>query len=184
MDMINDVTSLHRDYKPGCRGPLQWNLKSEDRRELDTRMGILCATCGHESRRYTLYAEVETKSWGRKAAAVNLCLQAGLSQTPLGKDWVRKIFHSTNIPLPSRKSLQNTSNKFMPLIESVNDSADMSHRCHQLVDVNTLRESDSPHDIPVQSDSMYNNPLYSGVGQTPFQPVTQTVYSFPENFTN
>ena len=128
-----------------------------------------------------MYEEVETKSRVRKAAAVNLCLQAGLSQTPLGKDWVSKIFHSTNIPLPSRKSLQNTSNKVMPLIESVNDSADMSHRCHQLVDVNTLRERDSPHAIPVQSHGMYNNPLYLGVGETPFRAAIQTVYSFTEN---
>ena len=27
---------------------------------------------------------------------------------------------------------------------------------------------------------MYNNPLYSGVGETPFQTATQTVYSFTE----
>ena len=106
MDMINEVMSLHQDGRPGCRGPLQWGLKSEDRCGLDTRMGILCATWGYESRRYTLHEEVETKSPSRKVAAVNLCLQAGLSQTPLGKDWVRKILHSTNIPLSSRKSLQ------------------------------------------------------------------------------
>ena len=62
----------------------------------------------------------------------------------------------------------------------------MSHKCRQLVDVNTLRGSDSPHAIPVQSDGMYNiyNPLYSGVGETPFHPSTQTVYSFAENVTN
>ena len=31
---------------------------------------------------------------------------------------------------------------------------------------------------------MYNNPLYSGVGETPFQPVTQTVCSLAKNVTN
>ena len=74
MDMINKVMSLHQDWRPGCGGPLQWNLKSEDRCRLDTRMGILCATCGYESGRYTLYEEVETESLGRKASAVNLGL--------------------------------------------------------------------------------------------------------------
>ena len=106
-----------------------------------------------------MYEEVETKSSGRKAVAVNLCLQAGLSQTPLGNNGMRKILHSSKITPPSRKCLQKTSNKVMPLIESVNDSADMRHRCHQLVDVKTLRGSDSPHAIPVQSDDMYNKPL-------------------------
>ena len=38
----------------------------------------------------------------------------------------------------------------MAMIESVHE-ADMRHRCHQLVDVNTLRESDSPHAISVHS---------------------------------
>ena len=74
----------------------------------------------------------------------------------------------------------------MAMIESVNE-ADMSHRCRQLVDVNTLKGSDSPNVIPVQSDGIYNNPLYplySGVGETPLQPATQTVYSFAENVTN
>ena len=182
MDMIYDVMSLHQDCRPGCRGPLQWNLKSEDRRGLATRMGILCTTCGNESGRYTLYEEVETKSPGRKPAAVNLGLQVGLSP-PLGNDGMRIILLFTNTPPPSRKSLQNTSNKVMAMIESVNE-ADMSHRCRQLVDVNTLRGSDSPHAIPVQSNGMYNKPLYSGVGETPVQPATQTVYSFAENVTN
>ena len=57
----------------------------------------------------------------------------------------------------------------------------MSHRRHQLVDVNTLKGSDSPHAIPEQSEGMYNNPLYSGLGETP---VLLTVYSFVENVTN
>ena len=56
----------------------------------------------------------------------------------------------------------------MSLIESVNE-ADNRHRCHQLVDVNTLRGSDSTHAIPVQSDGMYNNPRYSEGGQDTLQ---------------
>ena len=83
----------------------------------------------------------------------------------MGNDGMRKILLSTNTPPLSSKSLQKTSNKVMTMIESVSDSVDMRHRCHQLVDVNTLRGSDSPHAIPVQSDGMYNNPLYSGGGR-------------------
>ena len=67
---------------------------------------------------------------------------------------MRKVLLSTKTPLPSCMSLQKTLNKVMPMIESLNE-ADMSHRCHQLVDVNTPRGSDSPHAIPVQSDGMY-----------------------------
>ena len=73
-------------------------------RGLATRMVILCTSCGYISLRYTLYEEVETKSQGWKAAAIYLGLQVGLSQTPLGNVWMRKILLSNNTPLPSRKS--------------------------------------------------------------------------------
>ena len=114
MDMINDVMSLHQDCRPGCWGALQWNLKSEDRCGLDTRMGILFATCGYESGRYTLYEDVETKSPGRKAAAVNLGLMVEPSQTPLDNDGVRKILLSTNTSPPFRNSLQKEQIKSCP----------------------------------------------------------------------
>lgn len=60
----------------------------------------------------------------------------------------------------------------------------MSERCPRLVHVyvNTLRGNESPHAIPVHCDGMYNNPR--GMGETPFQPSTQTVYSFDENITS
>lgn len=70
----------------------------------------------------------------------------------------------------------------MAKIETLN-TANMSRRCRQLVDVNTIRGHESPQSIDVQCDGMYNNPLYSGVGETPFQPATQTVYSVAENVT-
>ena len=63
------------------------------------------------------------------------------------------------------------------------DEADMSHRCRQLLDINRLHGSKSPHTIPVQCFGMYNNPLYSGIGKTQFLPATQTVYSFAEDVT-
>ena len=131
---------------------------------------------GQLNTKYKLYQEVDTKAPGRKAATSNLGLQIRLSQTTLGNDGMRKVLLSTNTPAPSRKALQKSSNTVMPLIEALNES-DMSRRCRQLVDVNTLRGCDSPNAVAVQCDGMYNKPLYSGVGETPFQPATQTMYS-------
>ena len=37
--------------------------------------------------------------------------------------------------------------------------------------------------INIQSDDMYNNALYSGIGKTPFQPATQVVYTAVEHTT-
>lgn len=145
-------------------------------------MGLKCGVCPFTSKRHNLFTEVETSAPGRKPASLNYSLQVGLSQTPLGNDGMRKILLSTNTPAPSRKSLQKTSNKVLAKIETLN-TADMSRRCRQLVDVNTIRGQESPQSIDVQCDGMYNNPLYSGVGETPFQPATQTVYSVAENVT-
>ena len=93
----------------------------------------------------------------------------GLSQTSLGNNVIglRKTLVSANTPPPSKKSLQKTSNIVMAKVEKLNE-ADMSRRCCQLVDIIRLRRSKSPHAIPVQCVGMYNNPLYSGIGQTPF----------------
>lgn len=182
-EMWNEVVRIHQQERPGCIGLLSWDLASEERRGLGSRMGLRCTKCNYSSRRYNLYEEVDTKSPGRKAAKINYGLQVGLSQTPVGNDGMRKILLSTNTPPPARRSLQKASNKVLPLIQNLNE-ADMSDRCHRLVDVNTLRGYESPHAIPVQCDGMYNNPLYSGVGETPFQPATQTVYSFAENVTS
>lgn len=183
MTMFNEVFRLHGQAAPDCRGTLSWDLEGEERRGLASRMRMKCMDCSFVSDHYNLYQEVETKSPGRRAAAVNYGLQVGLSQTPLGNDGLRKILLATNTPPPSRKSLQKSSNEVLAKIEDINDE-DMRRRCRQLVEVNTLRGDDSPHTIAVQSDGMYNNPLYSGVGETPFQPATQTVYSFAENVTS
>uniref|UniRef100_K1Q240 Mutator-like transposase domain-containing protein n=1 Tax=Magallana gigas TaxID=29159 RepID=K1Q240_MAGGI len=145
-------------------------------------MGLKCCACPFTSKRHNLFTEVKTSAPGRTPASLNYSLQVGLNQTPLGNDGMRKILLSTNTPAPSRKSLQKTSNKVLAKIKTLN-TADMSRRCRQLADVNPIRGQVSPQSIDVQCDGMYNNPLYSGVGETPFQPATHTVYSVAENVT-
>ena len=106
----------------------------------------------------------------------------GLSQTSLGNNGLRKILASANTPLPSGKSLQKTSNIAMAKVEKLNE-ADMSRRCGQLVEINCLYGSKSPHAVLVQCDGINNNPLYSGIGKPPFQSATQNVYSFAGDVT-
>ena len=106
----------------------------------------------------------------------------GLGQTSLGNNGLRKMFASSNTAYPSRKSLQKTSNIVMAKVDKLNE-VDMSRRCRQLVDISRLHGSKSPHDIPVQCEGTYNNPLYSEIGETLFQPAKQTVYTFAEDVT-
>ena len=53
---------------------------------------------------------------------------------------------------------------------------------HYFVSAYLLREQPE-RDIATQSDGMFNNPLYSGIEKTPFQPATQCSYSVVENET-
>lgn len=110
-------------------------------------------------KRHNFFTEVETSAPGRKPVAQNYSLLVGLSQKTLGNDGMGKILLYTNTPAPFCKSLQKkTSNKVLAQIKTLN-IVDMSRICHQLVDVNTTREQESP-----QCDGMYNSPLSSGVG--------------------
>ena len=59
----------------------------------------------------------------------------------------------------------------------------MKARRKTLRTINLLRGQPET-EIAVQYDGMFNNPLYSGIGKTPFQPATQCSYSVVENVTN
>ena len=54
---------------------------------------------------------------------------------------------------------------------------------YQLKTINKMRGHPESH-IDVEGDGCYNNPLYSGIGKTPFQPATQSCYVVVENMTD
>ena len=58
----------------------------------------------------------------------------------------------------------------------------MKARRQGLKTINILRGRPAG-EISVQSDGIFNNPLYSGIGKTPFQPATQCSYTMVENIT-
>jgi hypothetical protein len=60
---------------------------------------------------------------------------------------------------------------------------DMQERRKKLLNLNKIRGFDESHPISVSGHARYNNRLKSGVGKTPFQPATQSVYCISENET-
>ena len=180
--MFNEVFREHQQTSPYCEGRLDFDYANEEQRMLCWREKVICDRCQYVSQRYNLYDEIETGKPGRKSATANVGLNIGLSQTPIGPSNVRKLCLSTNIPAPSRRGLQKCANKVCKTIENVNKS-DMKARRKTLRTINLLRGQPET-EIAVQSDGMFNNPLYSGIGKTPFQPATQCSYSVVENVTN
>lgn len=180
--MWYEVYKEHRKHSRKCTGMLSWDMASEERRGMGCREAVVCSICDYKSRMYTLYEEVDTGARGRKSADLNLGLQVGLSLSPIGPTGYRRLCLSSNLAAPSCVSLQKTANKVNKQIINENIK-DMKRRRQRLKQINILRGLKSPENINVQSDGMYNNPLYSGVGKTPFQPATQMVYSVAENET-
>lgn len=179
--MFNEVFAEHQKTSPNCTGRLDFDYSSEEQRMLCWRERVICDQCHYMSPKYNLYNEIETGKVGRKTATANIGLNIALSQTPIGPSSVRKICLSTSIPAPSRRGLQNCANKVSKEIEKVNKN-DMKARRQGLKTINILRGRPAG-EISVQSDEIFNNPLYSGIGKTPFQPATQCSYTMVENIT-
>jgi hypothetical protein len=59
----------------------------------------------------------------------------------------------------------------------------MQERRQKLLNLNKIRGFGESHPISVSGDARYNNRLESGVGKTPFQPATQSVYCISEKGT-
>ncbi|CAG2241204.1 unnamed protein product [Mytilus edulis] len=100
----------------------------------------------------------------------------------MGSSGLRTILLRGNIPAPSTKGMQNSANKVNEKIE-IQNVADMADIRTELKTINKMRGHPESH-IDVEGDGCYNNPLYSGIGKTPFQPATQSCYVVVENMTD
>ena len=119
---------------------------------------------------------------GRRSSTTNTGLQVGLSKTPIGGDSFRLLCMSADIPPPSSSGLQKAANKVCSLVEDEN-LEDMKKRRNELKFINRCRGKISDS-VSMSTDGMYNNPLSTGVGKTPFQPATQVTYVAAENETS
>lgn len=180
-EMFNEVARDHRTQSPCCEGNLDFDYAAEEKRGLCWRERVVCDSCSFTSQKYNLYNEIQTGRPGRKPATANVGLNVALTQLPIGPTSVRKMCLSSNIPAPSRRGMQTCSTKVCKAIEKVN-IGDMKTRREGLKTINRLRGRPA-NEIAIQSDGVFNNPLYSGVGKTPFQPATQCSYSVVENIT-
>ncbi|CAG2207354.1 unnamed protein product [Mytilus edulis] len=180
--MWNAVFHEHSELSPHCKGFLEWDMSKEERWGLGNSECAICDTCSYQSKKYKLYEEVKTGKKGRKPAKMNIGAQAALAQTPISTTSFRKILLGTNSVAPSAKGLQKRANAVLPKIKEINES-DMKRLRKRLINIKKLRGAENPSAVSLQGDGAYNNPLYSGVGRTPFQPATQMVYTVAENET-
>lgn len=99
--MWNQVFWSHKEQTPGCIEFLTWDLATEKRRGLTTRMGLRSPLCPFTSDRHNLFTEVATNTPGRKLATLNRSHRSGWVRYPLVMmKWGKSSFPQTPLLLP------------------------------------------------------------------------------------
>lgn len=176
--MWNKVFREHTTVNPSCPGNLQWDEKAERQQGLCWIESAYCTECSYKSGSFKLFDEINDGKPGIKAAKPNMGIHAALSQTPVGYDSLRKVLLAANSPAPSSTGLFKSASKANKSFVDENKQ-DMQCRRLQLKEINQIRGRD-PASISVEGDGAYNNPVYSGIGKTPFQAATQATYIMAE----
>ena len=66
-EVFNEVLRLHQQATTDCAGLFAWDMATEERCGLGTRLAMRCKICWYVSKRYNLYKGVSTQSPDRKA---------------------------------------------------------------------------------------------------------------------
>ena len=178
--MFNEAHREHMLTYKDCAGSLDWDSESEIQRGLAWRVQVKCNTCKYISQRYNLYNEVPLTRRGPKVASCNYGVQVGLAHTSVSNTGLSKILLSANTPAPSLSSMQAAANRVGDVLIETNEKS-MSDIRADLREINQLRGLAETTPINIEMDCRYNNPIYSGIGKTPFQAGTQATHLVVEN---
>ena len=179
----NEAIHEHRKYSRYCKGKLMWDMAGEVQWGLGWKERLKCLRCDYVSERHKLYDEVPSDRPGPKAATCNYGAQVGMAHTSVSNTGLAKILLAANTPAPSLSSMQAAANKVGSILENTNNKS-MDNIRQELYTVNKLRGLPGDTPIDIETDCRYNNPVYSGVGKTPFQPATQCTQLVVENSTS
>ena len=177
----NSTIKEHAIERNGCDGELEFDSIASKKWGFAWKERLKCTKCDFVGQYHTLYYEVDTSGPGRKAATINIGLQAGLMTTPISNKSFPDITINCNIIPASLSSMQHLANKVGSVIVK-HSRSDMKEIRETIVVENEMCGFENPNLVNVESDARYNNPIYSS-GVTPFQAGTQVVQTMCENNT-
>lgn len=181
-ELWNNAVRDHQAFRRGCMADLRWDDEKCTKWGLAWTMALKCDTCGFKSCTEKLYNEVPSDSPGRRAATINIGLQVGLSKQGMSNSGMREVIAAANIVPPSAASMQKAANVVGERIIEANKK-DMSNIRDNLKDLNRSLGLPGHHPIPAEADATYNNKLFSGIGNTPYQAGTQATFIVAEGVT-
>ena len=180
--MWNEAIHQHFRQSPFCYGDLCFDKDGERKIGICWQERLKCERCQYVSATYKLYDEVESQKRGPNPAAPNIAIQMGLLHTSTGNTGLCQLLNAANIAAPAKSSLQKKANEVGADLVNVNKE-DMKERCKKITELNMKKGLPADAPISIEGDCRYNNPLYSGVSKTPFQPSSQAVYTVCQNVT-
>ena len=181
-EMWNSAFMAHRLHNNTCTGCLEWDDDMCKKWGLAWKVVLKCTRCRFKTDEYRLYEEVKSDRQGPKAATINTGLQVGLMKQGMSNTGMKEILTAANIPSPALTSMQRTTNKVGDIVIETNEK-DMANVCENIKKLNEAIGNPGHHPIPAEADATYNNRIYSGVGNTPFQAGTQATLLVAENLT-
>lgn len=154
VEMWNDIIRRHGQQVNKCERP-EFQTADEKKWGLAWKQTMMCKNCTFKSPEYKLYEEIKTDKPGPNPAAINLMFQAGLQDTPIGNTRARYLIAATDIPPPSRSSMQKASYKVGKATVQLNES-DMADKLKLVRQINVMRGAQHPEQINVAFDARYN----------------------------
>ncbi|CAC5376449.1 unnamed protein product [Mytilus coruscus] len=175
----------YKHYVPslnnGCDGDLDFDSHAAQKWGFAWRERLKCVTCGFVGQYYKLYHEVNSPAPGRKAATINMGIQAGLMTTSISNKSFRDITLTCNVIPANLSGMQKLANKVGSVIVNFNQQ-DMKDIRESLVAENEMVGYANPVLVNVETDGRYNNPIFNS-DVTAFQAGTQVVQTMVENNT-
>lgn len=176
MDTMNRLYQEHN--KTACEEP-KFCIAKNEKWGLGWKYAFNCENCEFQSGTFKLYQEVKNNLRGPNAATLNLGLQAGLMDCPMGNTRARMLLTSMNIPPPAKSAMEKTAKKVGKCVIQTN-RRDMESKTKLLVE--TLKDLGLTGDIHGAFDGRYNSTTI--VSHTkPGQNSSQAIGVFAETHT-
>lgn len=179
--MWNSAIKKHAFEYNGCDGDLDFDSHAAQKWGFAWKERLKCVKCGFVGQFHKLFYEVNSPAPGRKAATINMGIQAGLMTTTISNKSFRDITLTCNVIPANLSGMQKLANKVGSVIVNFNRQ-DMKDIRESLVAENEMVGYANPVLVNVETDGRYNNPIYNS-DVTAFQAGTQVVQTMVENNT-
>ena len=176
---FNEAYQSHLTANEDC---LQPNIVVAEEKKwgLCWKMSFKCTNCDFVTPFKKLYNEAVSPNRGPKPGAANVGLAVGLQDTPMGNSRCRYLLATMDIPPPTRKSMQRTSDRVSTAVKQLNDD-DMAEKL-EIVKEHNRDRGQPENSINISMDGRYNSSHISS-RKKPGQNASQAIGIACENVT-